>query len=186
MKRIMAAAACILMGMLGAYLMNSNVPERAWAGITCTLPVLWQNNTTADATQVMQNFNQLAGCFNNVATVSQVTCGPGLDGGIITGTGTCSLSSARRTNPTVQTILGSSGTYTTPLNALWPGAAGALAPTLGVAPTAGQNGGASTFGRDCMRMAMVNKSLDLLQCRSAALKSYAALALALISLSWEM
>lgn len=67
MKRIMTAAACVLMGMLGAYLMNNNVPERAWAGIT----------------------------------------------------------------------------------------------------------------------AMVNKSLDLLQCRSAALKSYAALALALISLSWE-
>jgi hypothetical protein len=33
---------------------------------------------------------------------------------------------------------------------------------------------------------MINKSLDLLQCRSAALKSYVALALALISLSWEM
>jgi hypothetical protein len=37
MKRIMTAAACVLMGMLGAYLMNNNVPERAWAGITCTL-----------------------------------------------------------------------------------------------------------------------------------------------------
>jgi hypothetical protein len=171
--------------------MNNNVPERAWAGITCSLPVILQNGTTADATQVMQNFNQLAGCFTNVATVSQVTRGPGLDGGIITGTGTCSLSSARCTNPTVQTILGSSGTYTTPLNALWlevymsAGGGGGFGANIGVAPTAGQNGGASTFGRDCMRMAMVNKSLDLLQCRSAALKSYAALALALISLSWE-
>jgi hypothetical protein len=113
MNRIMAAAACILMGMLGAYLMNSNVPERAWAGITCTLPVLLQNNTTADATQVMQNFNQLAGCFSNVATVSQVTCGPGLDGGTITSSGTCSLSAARRTMPTTQVLLGGSGNYTT-------------------------------------------------------------------------
>jgi hypothetical protein len=113
MKRIMAAAACVLMGMLGAYLMNSNVPERTWAGVTCTLPVLLQNNTTADATQVMQNFNQLAGCFSNVATVSQVTCGPGLDGGTITSSGTCSLSAARRTIPTTQVLLGGSGNYTT-------------------------------------------------------------------------
>src|SRR5712675_1738006 len=65
------------------------------------------------------------------------------------------------------------------------GGSGGFGANTGVAQTAGQNGGASTFGRDCMRMAMVNKSLDLLQCRSAALKSYAALALALISLSWE-
>lgn len=52
-------------------------------------------------------------------TVTQVVCGTGLDGGTITVSGTCSLSSARRTLPTNQTFLSSSGTYTTPANVLW-------------------------------------------------------------------
>src|SRR5262245_25194032 len=53
MRKFWIAAACVLMGMLGAYLQNSNVPERAWAGITCSLPVVLVNGTTADASQVM-------------------------------------------------------------------------------------------------------------------------------------
>jgi len=39
----------------------------AFAGITCSLPINLQNGTTADATQVMSNFNTLSGCFGNVA-----------------------------------------------------------------------------------------------------------------------
>jgi hypothetical protein len=42
--------------------------QRSRAGVVCTLPVTLQNGTVADATQVMANLNQLAGCFgNNVA-----------------------------------------------------------------------------------------------------------------------
>jgi hypothetical protein len=42
--------------------------ERVRAGIVCTLPVNLQNNTIADATQVMANFNALVACFlNNIA-----------------------------------------------------------------------------------------------------------------------
>lgn len=52
-------------------------------------------------------------------TVTQITCGTGLDGGVITTTGTCSLSAARRTLPTTQVFTSGSGTYTLPANALW-------------------------------------------------------------------
>jgi hypothetical protein len=119
MRKWTAALACILFGMIGAYLTNHDLPRKAWAGVTCTLPIVLQNGTTADANQVMQNFNALSACFNNVATVSSVVCGPGLDGGTITATGTCSLSAARRTNPTVTALLSGSGTYNVPTNALW-------------------------------------------------------------------
>jgi len=40
---------------------------RAEAGITCTLPYNLQNNTTADANQVMANYNALVTCFTNAA-----------------------------------------------------------------------------------------------------------------------
>ena len=39
----------------------------AFAGITCTLPYNLQNGTTADATQVMANYNALVSCFGNAA-----------------------------------------------------------------------------------------------------------------------
>lgn len=39
----------------------------AHAGITCTLPFTLQNNTIADATQVMANYNALVTCFTSAA-----------------------------------------------------------------------------------------------------------------------
>lgn len=39
----------------------------ASAGVTCTLPFNLQNNTTADATQVMANYNALVTCLTNAA-----------------------------------------------------------------------------------------------------------------------
>lgn len=39
----------------------------AWAGVTCTLPFNLQNNITADATQVMANYNALVTCLTNAA-----------------------------------------------------------------------------------------------------------------------
>lgn len=53
-------------------------------------------------------------------TVTSVICGTGLDGGTITATGTCSLSAARRTLPTLQIFTsGTDLTYTTPANTLY-------------------------------------------------------------------
>ncbi len=53
-------------------------------------------------------------------TVTQVVCGTGLDGGTINVSGTCSLSAARRTLPTMQVLTSGTGaTYTTPANVLW-------------------------------------------------------------------
>jgi len=61
MKKILAclAAAALLAGAYGVRIVN--------AGITCTLPFQLQNNTTADATQVMANYNALVTCFTNAA-----------------------------------------------------------------------------------------------------------------------
>lgn len=39
----------------------------ALAGVTCTVPFNLQNNTTADATQVMANYNALITCLGNAA-----------------------------------------------------------------------------------------------------------------------
>lgn len=81
--------------------------------------------------------------------VSQVTCGTGLDGGTITSSGTCSLSAARRTLPTVQSFTSGSGTYTTPANVLRleikmvGGGSGGGAGGVGTLSTAGGN---TTFG----------------------------------------
>lgn len=86
------------------------------------------------------------GAGGGAGTVTQVVCGTGLDGGTITASGTCSLSSARRTLPTRQLLTASSGTYTTPANVLWielrmvgAGAGGSGAGTA--SQTAGGNGG---------------------------------------------
>lgn len=43
------------------------VREGARAGVTCTLPFNLLNGTTADATQVMANYNQLVTCFTSAA-----------------------------------------------------------------------------------------------------------------------
>ncbi len=43
------------------------IGQPAWAGITCTLPYNLQNNTTADANEVMANYNALVTCFTNAA-----------------------------------------------------------------------------------------------------------------------
>lgn len=40
----------------------------AWAGVPCTLPFNLTNGTTADATQVMANYNALTACLLNAAT----------------------------------------------------------------------------------------------------------------------
>lgn len=61
MKKILAclAAAALLAGAYGVRIVS--------AGITCNLPFQLQNNTTADATQVMANYNALVTCFTNAA-----------------------------------------------------------------------------------------------------------------------
>jgi len=61
MKKFLAclAAAALLAGAYGVRIVN--------AGITCTLPFQLQNNTTADATQVMANYNALVTCFTQAA-----------------------------------------------------------------------------------------------------------------------
>ena len=40
----------------------------AWAGVPCTLPFNLLNGTTADASQVMANYNALVSCLGNAAT----------------------------------------------------------------------------------------------------------------------
>lgn len=42
-------------------------PAPAFAGVSCSLPFNLQNGTTADATQVMANYNALVACFGNAA-----------------------------------------------------------------------------------------------------------------------
>lgn len=61
MRKLVAGLviALLLAGGYGVRLVN--------AGITCTLPFQLQNNTTADATQVMANYNALVTCFTNAA-----------------------------------------------------------------------------------------------------------------------
>lgn len=61
MKKILASL-LIVAALAGAY--SVRVVQ---AGITCTLPFQLQNNTTADATQVMANYNALVTCFTNAA-----------------------------------------------------------------------------------------------------------------------
>ena len=51
---------------LGAALLTANQPARAT--ISCSLPFQLQNNTTADATQVMANYNALVTCFTAAAS----------------------------------------------------------------------------------------------------------------------
>ncbi len=41
----------------------------SYAGVSCTLPFNLQNGTTADATQVMANYNALVTCLTNAASV---------------------------------------------------------------------------------------------------------------------
>jgi len=55
-------AGVIALGVLGSY--GVSVLR---AGITCTLPFTLQNNTIADATQVMANYNALVTCFTSAA-----------------------------------------------------------------------------------------------------------------------
>lgn len=43
------------------------LPQSAMAGVTCALPFNLQNGTTADATQVMANYNALVSCLGNAA-----------------------------------------------------------------------------------------------------------------------
>ena len=50
-----------------AVLLGLGTYRYAKAGITCTLPFQLQNNTTADATQVMANYNALVTCFTSAA-----------------------------------------------------------------------------------------------------------------------
>lgn len=61
MKKLLACltAALVLAGAYSVRIVN--------AGITCTLPFQLQNNTTADATQVMANYNALVTCFTQAA-----------------------------------------------------------------------------------------------------------------------
>lgn len=83
--------------------------------------------------------------------VSSVTCGTGLSGGTITTSGTCAISTARQTLPTIQKLTsGTSATYTTPANVLWievkmVGGGGAGAGGGTTAGTGG-NGGTTSFG----------------------------------------
>lgn len=46
----------------------SLVSVPAFAGVSCTLPYNLQNGTTADATQVMANYNALVTCLTNAAS----------------------------------------------------------------------------------------------------------------------
>lgn len=52
--------------LLTVYLV-ANTDRIVRAGVTCTLPFNLQNNTIADATQVMANYNQLVTCLGNAA-----------------------------------------------------------------------------------------------------------------------
>lgn len=45
----------------------------AFAGVTCTVPYNLQNNTTADATQVMADYNALIACLANAASAGANT-----------------------------------------------------------------------------------------------------------------
>lgn len=56
-----SAALALLVSVTGYYV------EKARAGVTCSLPFNLQNGTTADATQVMANYNALVTCLANAA-----------------------------------------------------------------------------------------------------------------------
>jgi microcystin-dependent protein len=55
MKKILALIACL-------------ISTPSLAGVACSLPFQLQNNTVADATQVMANYNALVTCLGNAAT----------------------------------------------------------------------------------------------------------------------
>jgi hypothetical protein len=64
---------------IAAWLWLVAVP--AWAGVPCTLPFNLQNGTTADATQVMANYNALVNCLTLAAAAgvnSDITALTGL------------------------------------------------------------------------------------------------------------
>jgi microcystin-dependent protein len=54
MKKILTLLVCL-------------ISSSAWAGVPCSVPFQLQNNTVADATQVMANYNAILTCLSNAA-----------------------------------------------------------------------------------------------------------------------
>lgn len=64
MKKFLAGILVTLASLYGALYLYTGYVK---AGVSCSLPFNLQNNTTADATQVMANYNALVTCLGNAA-----------------------------------------------------------------------------------------------------------------------
>lgn len=60
-------AATVFLTLAAAYFLSFFVLPRSDAGVPCTLPFNLQNNTVADATQVMANYNAIVTCLGSAA-----------------------------------------------------------------------------------------------------------------------
>lgn len=88
MKKIACLAAVLLLS--AAMAAGWNSVRRAWAGVACSMPFTFANNTTADATQVNANFASVVTCLASAAsagTNSDITTLAGLTTPLAAGEG---------------------------------------------------------------------------------------------------